>query len=387
MDHEIIKHLYYDQALSIADLSRKLAKSTPSITKVVNHLVDQGIISEQGFAESTGGRRPIQYAIHPQSTYCMLTISCDQYYTSIVISNLSQQLLFEKRDIAISLDKQGSADTLLTELDLVWKDSGIQMNTVFGIGISMPGFVNAEMGINESFSKDNPLYAIRDTIEQKYHIPTTIENDSRCIALAEKELGLGKGVCNSLVVNLNWGVGLGIIINNQIFKGEAGFAGEFSHIPLSDNNTLCSCGKRGCLEVEASLNAAIRNTENDIENNEYSIYSTFIKSNPNKLEALIESANVGDQIAINNLGKIGYMLGKGLATLIHILNPSQIIISGRGAEIGRILQPQIQIALNEFCIPEIAKTTTVQMSTLNKNTQIKGTTALVVEKFINTILN
>ncbi|MNG87896.1 N-acetylglucosamine repressor [compost metagenome] len=250
----------------------------------------------------------------------------------------------------------------------------------------MPGFVNSELGVNDSYPVTHPLYKIKSKIEKKYKIATVIENDSRCIALAEKEFGLAKNIENSLIINLNWGVGLGIIINGIVFKGESGFAGEFSHIPLSDNNTLCSCGKRGCLEVEASLNAAIRNTENDIEKNEYSIYSTFVKSNINKIDALIEASNVGDQIAINNLGKIGYMLGKGISTLIHILNPKQIIVSGRGAELGRILNPQIQIAINEFCIPEIAKTTQIQMSELNKHAQIKGTAAIVVEHHINRIL-
>ncbi|RKO70289.1 ROK family protein [Sphingobacterium puteale] len=386
MEKEILKNLYFDTALSIAELVKKLSKSTPSITKVINHLLQEKIIVECGFAESTGGRRPIQFALNPSLNFHILTISADQYFSTFTLTDLGQNIIAEHRDIPLELQSDNSSDLLLSEIERILTSSAIPLDRLIGIGLSMPGFVNSELGVNESYPVTHPLYKIKNKIEKKYKVATVIENDSRCIALAEKEFGLAKNIENSLIINLNWGVGLGIIINGTVFKGESGFAGEFSHIPLSDNNTLCSCGKRGCLEVEASLNAAIRNTENDIEKNEYSIYSTFVKSNLNKIDALIEASNVGDQIAINNLGKIGYMLGKGISTLIHILNPKQIIVSGRGAELGRILNPQIQIAINEFCIPEIAKTTQIQMSELNKHAQVKGTAAIVAENHISRIL-
>ncbi|MEZ0450287.1 ROK family protein [Sphingobacterium thalpophilum] len=386
MEKEILKSLYFDATLSIAELVKKLTKSTPSITKAINRLLDEKIIIECGFAESTGGRRPIQFALNPDLDFHILTISADQYFSTFTLTNLSHVVIAEFRDVPLELKGSNSSNQLLSEIENILASSSIRIDRLIGIGLSMPGFVNSELGVNESYPAQHPLYKIKKDIEKKYRVPTVIENDSRCIALAEKEFGLAKNIKNSLIINLNWGVGLGIIINGVVFKGESGFAGEFSHIPLSDNNTLCSCGKRGCLEVEASLNAAIRNTENDIANNEYSIYSTFVKRNLNKIDALIESTNAGDQIVINNLGKIGYMLGKGISTLIHILNPKQIIVSGRGAEFGRILNPQIQIAINEFCIPDIAKTTQIQMSELNKQAQIKGTAAIVVESHINSIL-
>lgn len=385
MENEILKNLYFESTLSIAEITKKLAKSTPSVTKAINQLLEQNIIIECGFAESTGGRRPIQYAINDTLSYYIISISCDQFFTTITISDLHSKVIKQSRDIVVELKDISSLDSILDQTEKLIASSNIEVKNFIGIGISIPGFVNSELGINESYSKNHALHEVKKNIEKRFHIPTVIENDSRCIALAEKELGLAKNIASSLVINLNWGVGLGIIINSTIFKGTAGYAGEFSHIPLADNQMLCSCGKRGCLEVVASLNAAIKNIENDIQNEQYSIYSSFINSNHNKLEALFDSVRVGDQVAINNIGKIGYMLGKGISTLIHILNPKQILISGRGAEVGHILEPHIQIALNEFCIPEIAKTTNVSISDLNKNAQVKGTMSLVVENLIQRI--
>jgi len=156
---------------------------------------------------------------------------------------------------------------------------------------------------------------------------------------------------------------------------------------LSESNELCSCGKKGCLEVEASLTAAIKNVQQALNDGEKSSlgaeqYSNLLAQG----DALLENALNGDQLAVASLGKIGYMLGKGVATLIHILNPEVIVISGRGAKAGSILMPQIQTAVNEFCIPRLASTTQIQISDTNKQAQSIGTAAFIIENTLQTLI-
>ncbi|MGE8291127.1 MAG: ROK family transcriptional regulator [Sphingobacterium sp.] len=387
MKADILRLLYYNKTQSIADLSKSLSKSTPIVTKTINELVKQELILDNGLGESTGGRRASQYGLNNNLPYFIISIAIDQYYSSFTISNLAHSIVAQQKDVAINLKEQDAGERILHSLEAILQESQIDKKNIIGVGISMPGFVNPEEKINDSYPQNSSLHHLYKQIEDKLQVATVIDNDSRCVAWAEKEFGHGVDIAHTLVINLNWGVGLGIIINGEIFKGATGFAGEFSHIPLSDKNTLCSCGKRGCLEVEASLNAAIHNTESDIQNGEYSIYSTFAKINSNKADTLIEAAKLGDQIAINNLGKIGYMLGKGISTLLHILNPNKIIISGRGAEVGDIIAPQIQVAINEFSIPKIAKMTKIEISELHKDAQQMGTAALVAEHLIDNIIH
>ncbi|WP_223583825.1 ROK family protein [Sphingobacterium sp. GVS05A] len=386
MKEKILVYLYYLKELSIAGLSKSLSKSTPIVTKAVNELLAQHIIVDKGLAVSTGGRRAALYALNDDVDHFIISVSVDQFYTSINLSNLKQEILAETSDIRLDLGDESAGDDILEYIKKFIKHHKLKNNKIIGIGISMPGFVNAHLGVNDSFADHNPLHHLKNSIESKLDIPTIIDNDSRCVAWAEKEFGGGVDSTHTLVINLNWGVGLGIIINGEIFTGATGFAGEFSHIPLSNTNSLCSCGKRGCLEVEASLKSAIEQTEIAIQQGEYSIYSTLIKTMSNKNNALIEAAKIGDQLVIYNIGKIGYMIGKGISTLLHILNPNKVIISGRGAEIGHILGPQIQNAINEFSIPRIAKMTEIEISGLHKTAQQKGTAALVVEHYINRIL-
>ncbi|PUV22365.1 ROK family protein [Sphingobacterium athyrii] len=383
---EILRNLYYRPMQPIADIASSLSKSIPSVTKQINELLSKSIIVENGYAPSTGGRKAIQYMLNENLQHTIISVSIDQFYTSIALSNLQTGVLFSQDNMLIDLRDPDAAHRIMEAIDQFISSNSIGLQYVIGIGISMPGFVNADSGLNESYSSQSPLYNIKEKVELKFNKPAVIDNDSRCVAWAEKKFGEAQDSSHSLVINLNWGVGLGILINDNIFKGTSGFAGEFSHIPLSDAQTLCSCGKRGCLEVEASLSAAIQNIEKDIKNGEYSIYDKLAKEHTNKVEAMVEAAKIGDQVAINNIGKIGYLLGKGISTLIHILNPNKIIISGQGAEIGDILAPHIQVAVNEYCIPKIAKKTTLEISKL-QNAQQLGTTALVIEKFINSIIN
>ncbi|QIH32090.1 ROK family protein [Sphingobacterium sp. DR205] len=386
MKEKILIHLYYLKELSIAGLSKSLSKSTPIVTKVINELLEQRIIVDKGLAASTGGRRAALYALNDDVDHLIVSISIDQFYTSIYISNLRQEILHQQFDIALDISEPVAGPKVLEALNVFLNRHHVDNTKIIGIGISMPGFVNTALGVNDSFPDNEPIHHLQNLIEKALNIPTIIDNDSRCVAWAEKEFGGGVDSTHTLVINLNWGVGLGIIINGEIFTGATGFAGEFSHIPLSNTNSLCSCGKRGCLEVEASLKSAIAQTEMAIQQGEYSIYSTLIKTESNKNNALIEAAKIGDQLVINNIGRIGFMIGKGISTLLHILNPNKVIISGRGAEIGHILAPQIQNAVNEFSIPRIAKMTAIEISELHKTAQQKGTTALVVEHYINRIL-
>jgi len=388
MNSQILKALYFQESQSIAQLSKTFNKSIPVITKSINSLLEMKLIEGNGFATSTGGRRAIQFKLNNSLSHYMLVIALDQYYTSIYIYNLENKIIEQITDQYNPLACESEAlQNIISYADQLITHSQIPLANFIAAGVSMPGFVNTQKGVNDSYDKKCNLHHIKKHITDHFKIPTIIENDSTCIAFAEQKFGAAQKTTNALVINLNWGVGLGMIINGQIFKGSSGYAGEFSHIPLSHSNTLCSCGKKGCLEVEASLSAAVKDVQHALKAGEKSSleaeqYNNLLAQG----DALLENALQGDQLAIASLGKIGYMLGKGIATLIHILNPEVIIISGRGAKAGAILMPQIQTAVNEFCIPRLASTTQLKISETNKQAQSIGTAAFIIENTLQTLI-
>ncbi|MRX46566.1 ROK family transcriptional regulator [Pedobacter puniceum] len=379
---DIIQQLYYGGILSCADLSNLIDKSIPLVTKSLNHLIETGFVVEKGYAASSGGRRPLMYAVKHDRLF-IVTVAMDQLLTRIGIIDLANHYVSPVEFVSLKLKDNPNALEKLTEIiDTHIKKSGIDREKIIGVGIGMPGFVNTQEGINYTYLT-NKEKSITKHIGKAIGLPVFIDNDSSLIALSELKFGLAKDIKNVMVINLSWGIGLGMIINGQLFRGENGFAGEFSHIPISENGVLCSCGKQGCLEVEASLLAV---TEKAIEGLKNGRKSNFkYQEEESKLavaDALIEVANQGDQYAIELISEAAYKIGKGLSILIHITNPKAIVISGRGVKAGNLLLPPIQQALNQHCIPRLSRDTDIYISDIGFDAELIGSAILVMEQYV-----
>jgi predicted NBD/HSP70 family sugar kinase len=219
-------------------------------------------------------------------------------------------------------------------------------------------------------------------IESELGLPVLIDNDSSLIALAELRLGEARNRQNVMVININWGVGLGMILNGELFRGYNGFAGEFSHIPLFTNNKMCSCGKSGCLETETSLLVVAEKAVEGLKKGKVSRLKNIVLENIEETAAAImDAADKGDKFAIELFSEAGYNIGRGVAILIHLLNPELIVLSGRGAGVGKLWLAPIQQAINEHCIPKIAENTEIKISSLGFQAELIGAAALVMENF------
>jgi len=256
--------------------------------------------------------------------------------------------------------------------------SGISHDGFIGMGLGMPGFVNIKLGINHSYLHTYTDESLRDYLERVFNMPVYIDNDSSVIALAESKFGLAKGRQDVMVINVGWGIGLGMIMDGKIFRGHNGYAGEFSHIPVGTGDIMCECGKKGCLETEATLRTVAQKAIEKI-NGGYKGTLEVKDSAEEMCEEVMGAAKRGDQFAIELLSEMAYKIGKAIAILIHINSPEQVLLSGRGAEVGKILLAPIQQALNEYCIPRLFEHTEVNVSTMKYNAYPIGAAALVME--------
>ncbi len=381
---KIIRQLYFANLLSCAELSVKIEKSLSLTTKILNELITEGTVIETGYAPSSGGRRPLMYALKTDILYT-ISVAMDQFFTRIGIMDMQNKAVMpvEKFELRLS-DNPKALQTLISKIEETIIKSGISKSKILGIGIGMPGFVDAQQGTNYSFLQSKGE-SLTETITQHTGLPSFIENDSSIVALAELRFGVARNRKNAMVINIGWGVGLGMIMGGELFRGENGFAGEFSHIPLFNNGKLCSCGKSGCLETETSLFVIVEKAKEGIATGRVSILKNLIVGNEENLEkdaeAIIASAGKGDRFAIELLSEAGYNIGRGIAILIHLLNPGIVVLSGRGASAGKIWQAPIQQALNEHCIPRLAVNTEIGLSVLGYDAEMIGSSALVMEKY------
>ncbi|SDM69727.1 Sugar kinase of the NBD/HSP70 family, may contain an N-terminal HTH domain [Daejeonella rubra] len=378
---DIIKYLHYKKALSLPDLSKLTQRSLPLVTSTVNSLIADKYIKKKGLAPSTGGRRPLMFLINPAKQKYIVAVAMDQLITQLVIFNLANEIVLPLQllDLNISEDEQ-AVGKLITFINSSIQKSGFERTSLIGIGIGTPGLVNAEKGINNSYLPTPNGANLGDYLMKDLNLPVFIDNDSSLITLAELHFGKAEGMQDALVVNVGWGTGLGMIIKGSLYRGSTGYAGEFSHIPLSKTNNLCSCGKRGCLEVDTSLWVMVEKAKAALaEGVESSMKKLFKDKSKHFGDHFLDAVIQQDPLAISILSAGCFQLGKGLSTLIHILNPECIVLSGRGARAGKMLLPSIQQAINEFCIPRIADQTTITLSTLADNAELLAAASLVVE--------
>lgn len=377
---KLIKKLYGHTSLTVSDLSQRIGKSIPFTTSLVNEMVEEGILSENGLAESKGGRRAQLFSFTKDIFYTM-AVSINQFHTTIAVFDLNGEPVGESWSKNIQLSKSGEDLIELGEfLNDCIKESALPKNQILGIGIGMPGFVDVNLGVNHSFlnSKNKSLVHYLEILTG---LPVFIDNDSSLIGLAEHRFGSAKGRENALVINIGWGVGLGIIILNKVFRGNNGYAGEFSHIPLFENHKICSCGKVGCLETETSMNVLLEKAAEGIAAGVNTrLPDQLPEDKTSAVKLIFKALEEGDHFSIELMKHIGLNLGRGLAILIHLFNPGLIVLSGFGSTPGRFLWASVQQAINEGSISKLAEDTEIRISELGESAELIGAAALVIER-------
>src|SRR3954470_12998481 len=213
---KIVKELCFGNSLSGTAISARIDKSLPLTVRMLGELVNEGLVLEKGYAPSSGGRRPQMYAIQPDKMY-VVSVAMDQLVTRLGIIDVQNCNIIHTEKISLPLLKNPDALGLLANrLNQFIDSTTISRNKIIGIGIGMPGFVDVSQGINYSFLENNTETNIVEFLENRVGIPVYIDNDSSLIALAEYRLGAARGRSNVMVININWGIGLGLILNGEL---------------------------------------------------------------------------------------------------------------------------------------------------------------------------
>jgi predicted NBD/HSP70 family sugar kinase len=341
---------------TIADLCKELGLSAPKITSILTDLIADGLVNDYGKIESTGGRKSHLYGLSKESAFF------------IGVDQILENQLFKLRNNQESLDELCNLINEFINGLLTPKDK------ILGICINLSGRINYSTGYSYSFFHFNeePLSKV---LESALGIKVFLENDSRAMAYGEFYSNNMQDDKNALFLNLDYGLGMGIMINDEIYYGKSGFAGEFGHIPFFKNEIICHCGKKGCLETEASGWALTRMFKEKIREGS----SSIIKLDPEEIELhhIIEAAKSDDTLAIELIAKIGENLGRGIAMLINILNPNLIIMGGILTSTGEYLTLPIKSAINKCSLSLVNADTKMKTSKLGEQAGVIGACLLV----------
>jgi glucokinase-like ROK family protein len=377
----IVEYLYRNEKASNPELAKLTQMSSPTINKLITELMELGIVQELGYGDSIGGRRPNLYGINANIRY-IISIDIDCRMIKMGVFNLRNELISENLTYFDNIkNKTQVFEGIFEHLDTLLEKLHLEANQFLGIGISLPGLIETKTGETYSDLLLDGL-SLEEAFEKRYHLPTFTGNDSRVMALGEQAFGAARNKENVLCINICDGIGMGMIVNGQIYEGKSGFAGELGHINVVENGLLCTCGKRGCLETVASGTALIQHAQKGIAEGKESLILEMVEGNLEEIHVstIIEALKSGDAFAIELISQAGEYLGKGIAGLIHIFNPETIIIGGKVAGAKHYLLDPIQQALNKYTIHRIKQDTEIRTSSLEEKVKLLGAVAMVMNK-------
>ncbi|MGR3812348.1 ROK family transcriptional regulator [Jiulongibacter sp. NS-SX5] len=377
---KILSHLFENGSDSIAKLAKQIHTSVPSVTAMLEELKQNQWVLEKGASKTKSGRRPVNYGINGAKKVA-LVLDVNLYQTNFIFINLQNEFI-TKTTYDINLEEPGYMKDVMKEIDQLIKFNG----KPWAIGISAPGLIEVATGINfthKGLNKDNKSLSV--VLEEKYDINVFNINDTRASLLGEHHYGLAKDKKNVLLVNLDWGVGLGILHNGQIVEGSSGFAGELGHVQVYPDGELCACGKIGCLETVASASTILRKVKEGLAEGK----ATSLSENSEELilEDIISAALNGDEFSIDVIYEVGRELGKGLAMAVHLFNPEAIIIDGILKNAGDLIISTIKQSINKYCLVPFKQQLEVMISPLGDDAKVFGTKTFIFKKMMETYAN
>jgi predicted NBD/HSP70 family sugar kinase len=316
---------------SRSDIAADTGLSAPTVSGITADLIDRNLLYEHSTGESAGGRRPVLLALNACAGY-VVGAKVTESAVVVVLTDLAATVAHRRRRTLRST----SVDHVVGLVAEITDDlrSKVPDAPVYGLGIGTAGVVDSVNGIVHHGTyanwRDVPL---GDLLRARTGLATIVDNDVNALAVSEHWFGAGKGVENLLVVSLGRGIGLGLILDGRLYRGAGGGAGEFGHVKVAGSTTPCACGALGCLEADVAdpaLEARLRE----------------LTGEPMTTSAGAAAARRGDDRCRRVFAEAGAQLGLAIGSLVNVLDPELIVLSGEGSHAADLMLESITTALH-----------------------------------------
>ena len=378
----IIAYMALNGESTLSELTRELHISVPTMTKLVQELVDDLIVIDLGKVETPGGRRPNVFGLANSAIY-FAGINVARDHMTYVITDLQNNIIREHTDNSFELvDRPQCLERICQNIENFIATSDVDREKILGVGVSIVGRVNPETGRSYKYFTSSEE-SLTDIISARIGIRVMLENDTRARCYAEYTTGKAKNESNVLYLHMGRGVAIGIVIDGKLYYGKNGFAGEFGHIPFFDNEIICACGKKGCLETEVS-GIALENKIVDLIERGVNTHlrEMYDRGESIHINDIIAAARNDDNLAIELIEEAGEKVGKAVAFLINTFNPETVIVGGNLAMAGEYLMLPLKSSTNKYSLNLVYKDTKFRVSKMTDGVNAWGVAMLIRNKVI-----
>jgi predicted NBD/HSP70 family sugar kinase len=366
-------------SVSRADIARRTGLARSTVSTLVNELLGAGLLVERGAPEDAGGtqgRPPVLLSFDPGAG-AVLGMHFDHPTLRVAVADLGYTILAET-ELAIDVDHdaQDSLDAAVSLVDEVLAKSGVERDRLLGAGVGLAGPIDQATGTVGS-SAILPGWAgmpVAQALTSRLGLPVHVDNDANVGALAESVLGAGRGVSEMAYIMLGSGIGAGLIVGGQVYRGSGGTAGEIGHVLVDEHGPLCRCGNRGCLETYAGADALL-----DLLRRQHGDALT--------VDGLVELARGGDAACQRVIADAARFVGVAAATLCNQLNPELLVIGGELAQTGALLLDPLRESIARYAIPAAADDVRIVAGELGERAELLGALVLVLGRSDRALTN
>ncbi|GGQ00294.1 ROK family transcriptional regulator [Streptomyces roseolilacinus] len=354
-------------SLTQAEIARATGLSAATVSNIVRELKDGGTVEVT--PTSAGGRRARSVSLSGDAGI-VIGVDFGHTHLRVAVGNLAHQVLAEESEPldvdASSAEGFDRAEHLVKRLI---ETTGIGPDKVIGVGLGVPGPIDVSSGTLGSTSILPGWTGINPSQElsARLGVPVYVDNDANLGALGELVWGAGRGVRDLAYIKVASGVGAGLVIDGQIYRGPGGTAGEIGHITLDESGPVCRCGNRGCLETFTAAR--------------YVLPLLRPGHGPDlTMERVVQLAREGDPGCRRVVADVGRHIGSGVANLCNLLNPSRVVLGGDLAEAGELVLAPIRESVSRYAIPSAARHLSVAPGALGGRAEVLGALALVLSE-------
>ncbi|SNX53495.1 ROK family transcriptional regulator [Thermoanaerobacterium sp. RBIITD] len=370
--------------ISRADLANITGLNKSTISSLVDELIKDGFVEEEGPGESKGGRKPIMLMINSLAG-CVVGIDLDVNYILVILTDILANILWQKRiNLKIGEEKEDIISKIIDLIEEAISNSPKTVKGILGIGIGVPGITDYKRGIvlkAPNLKWEN--VELKKIIEEKFHLNVYIDNEANTGAIAEKWFGVGKNARNFIYISAGIGIGTGIIINNELYRGSVGLAGEMGHMTIDINDHLCTCGNRGCWENYASEKALFNYIKERLESGEKDDYLNIKNINSLDINDIVDIAEKGSSLAKRSIEEISRNLSIGIVNIVNTFNPDLVIVGNTLSGIGNSLLNTIREYINSKCLVSRYYDVAVEISKLGMLDRAVGAVTLVISELFS----
>jgi predicted NBD/HSP70 family sugar kinase len=368
----VLKLIHETGSISRAAIVRRTGLSATTVSALTNLLLRSGLVCEAGEGQSRGGRPPIMLQFQYDHRH-VLGIDIGASHVNSILMDLKGSIVAKESARFDSIGQPHPTIGLVHQhIRALLSTKSLSSADILGMGIGVPAPLEGER-LDHVSDVIMPAWKGLDFIgdfRDSLGVPVYLDNDANLGAVAEKWWGSGRGVADLAYIKLGTGVGSGLIINNEIYRGFGGTAGEIGHTTINADGPLCRCGNRGCMESYVGIPAILAEVSQRKRMNE-------VSDGPIRIEDVVRGSAV-DPICRDVVQTAGKHLGIAIANLLNLFNPELILLGGDLVGAGDVLMDAVRAAASERAISKASREATIALSSLKDDVVAVGAATLAI---------